>query len=145
MLAWSGTPSNRETSQAAAETQEGATKRDLVGICLRELTWWTAGSEGGGMGISNSYLPAGAREGTWPVGHFQKETLFLLTRKEAGVSSWQWTSMVSLPLSPGSSFRRMGNACQLYHLSPHPSLFSYLLTQSSVCHTTLVYKSRSFP
>lgn len=36
----------------------------LVGICLRELICSTVDSGGGCMGISNSYVPAGAREGT---------------------------------------------------------------------------------
>ena len=57
----------------------------LVGICLRELICSTADSGGGGMGISNSYVPAGAREGPWLLGHLQKTSL-LLTRKETDVS-----------------------------------------------------------
>lgn len=145
MLAWSGTPSNRETSQAAAEMQEGATERDLVGICLRELTWWTAGSEGGGMGIFNSYLPAGAIEGHDPWVTFRRRHYFYAPgRKQAcrHDSGLLWCLCHSL-LVLASEGREIHASCII--CPPHPSLFSYLLIQSSVCHTTLVCKSRSFP
>lgn len=79
----------------------------LVGICLRELICSTADSGGGGMGISNSYVPAGAREGPWLLGHLQKTSL-LLTRKETDVSSCQWTSTAFLLLFNCSGFRSVG-------------------------------------
>lgn len=113
----------------------------VVGICLRELICYTVHS-GGRHGNFQFYTCWGQRKGAWLLGHLQKMTSFLLTRKEeAGVSSWRRTSMVFLPLFNvlASEALEVCAGC-IIRLPPSPPTTSsplvlVSLTQSSVCHT----------